>query len=117
MLVISRQFDEDCELWAPGISPIGIKIVDIRGDRVRIGMTADPRVAIHRKEIVDALIGKDERLRSGMAAVYRAIREGRTVPTEELLREAGFYERIPVSHTGREAEYTGAIVKGVTRSA
>ncbi len=47
MLVLSRQRDESIIIG----DDIQITIVDIRGDKVRIGITAPPHVPVHRREI------------------------------------------------------------------
>ncbi len=36
-----------------GPNPIVITVVDIRGDRVRLGITADPEIPVHRAEIFE----------------------------------------------------------------
>jgi len=51
MLVLSRQRDETIMIG----DDIEITIVDIRGDKVRLGITAPPHVPVHRKEVYDAI--------------------------------------------------------------
>jgi carbon storage regulator len=51
MLVLSRYRDESIYIG----DNIVITIVDIRGDRVRIGIQAPPDVTVHRQEIYDAI--------------------------------------------------------------
>ena len=51
MLVLSRQRDETIMIG----DEIEITIVDIRGDKVRIGINAPTRIAVHRKEVYDAI--------------------------------------------------------------
>ncbi len=51
MLVLSRQRDETIMIG----DDVEITIVDIRGDKVRLGITAPPDVAVHRKEVYDAI--------------------------------------------------------------
>ncbi len=51
MLVLSRQRDETIMIG----DDIELTIVDIRGDKVRIGITAPTRIAVHRKEVYDAI--------------------------------------------------------------
>ncbi len=57
MLVLSRQRDESVIMTIPGTPEIEIQvaIVDIRGDKVRLGLTAPKDIAIHRKEVADAI--------------------------------------------------------------
>ncbi len=51
MLVLSRQRDETIMIG----DEIEITIVDIRGDKVRLGITAPTHVPVHRKEVYDAI--------------------------------------------------------------
>lgn len=51
MLVLSRQKDEVIKIG----DNIEITIVDIRGEKVRVGITAPPDVPVHRKEVYDAI--------------------------------------------------------------
>lgn len=51
MLVLSRQRDETIMIG----DEIEISVVDIRGDKVRLGITAPTRIAVHRKEVYEAI--------------------------------------------------------------
>lgn len=51
MLVLSRQRDETIVIG----DNIEITVVDIRGDRVRIGIAAPRDVQVHRKEVYQAI--------------------------------------------------------------
>ncbi len=51
MLVLSRQKDETIMIG----DDVQITIVDIRGDKVRLGITAPSAVPVHRKEVYDAI--------------------------------------------------------------
>jgi len=51
MLVLSRQVDETIMIG----DDIEITIVDIRGDKVRLGISAPTRIAVHRKEVYEAI--------------------------------------------------------------
>jgi len=51
MLVLSRQRDETIMIG----DEIEISVVDIRGDKVRLGINAPTRIAVHRKEVYDAI--------------------------------------------------------------
>jgi carbon storage regulator len=51
MLVLSRQRDETIMIG----DEIELTIVDIRGDKVRIGIKAPSQIAVHRKEVYDAI--------------------------------------------------------------
>lgn len=51
MLVLSRQKDESIIVG----DDVEITIVDVRGDKVRLGITAPKNISVHRKEIYDAI--------------------------------------------------------------
>ena len=51
MLVLSRQRDETIMIG----DEIEITVVDIRGDKVRLGITAPRQIQVHRKEVYDAI--------------------------------------------------------------
>lgn len=51
MLVLSRQRDESIIIG----DDIEIVIVDVQGDRVRLGITAPRAMSVHRKEIYEAI--------------------------------------------------------------
>ncbi len=51
MLVLSRQRDEVFKIG----DDIEITVVDIRGDKVRLGITAPKEVQVHRKEVYEAI--------------------------------------------------------------
>lgn len=69
MLVLSRQRDETIMIG----DDIEITIVDIRGDKVRIGITAPTKIPVHRKEVYDA--------------IKRENREAAKIKPEDLPRE------------------------------
>jgi len=71
MLVLSRYRDEVICIG----DDIRITIVDIRGDRVRLGISAPPHVSVHRKEVYEAIKAENnpvakavERTNSGINA-------------------------------------------------
>lgn len=51
MLVLSRQRDETIMIG----DDIEVTVVDIRGDKVRLGITAPREIAVHRKEVYEAI--------------------------------------------------------------
>lgn len=54
MLVLSRHKDEEVYIEVAG-RLVKVMLVDIRGDKVRLGFEADEDVAIHRKEVYEAI--------------------------------------------------------------
>ncbi len=51
MLVLSRQKDESIIIG----DDIKITIVDVRGDKVRLGINAPRSISVHREEIYEAI--------------------------------------------------------------
>jgi carbon storage regulator len=56
MLVLSRQRDETIMIG----DDIELTVVDIRGDKVRLGIKAPAHVAVHRKEVYEAIRKENE---------------------------------------------------------
>ncbi|HPM23877.1 MAG TPA: carbon storage regulator CsrA [Phycisphaerae bacterium] len=57
MLVLSRQRDESIIIG----DNVQITIVDIRGDKVRLGIEAPADITVHRKEVFDAIQRENRR--------------------------------------------------------
>jgi carbon storage regulator len=51
MLVLSRQRDESIMIG----DQVVVTIVDIRGDKVRIGIQAPSEIPVHRQEVYEAI--------------------------------------------------------------
>ncbi len=51
MLVLSRQKDESIIIG----DDVEITIVDVRGDKVRLGITAPRNIPVHRREVYEAI--------------------------------------------------------------
>jgi carbon storage regulator len=56
MLVLSRQRDEAIMIG----DDVEITVVDIRGDKVRLGITAPRHIQVHRKEVYEAIKRENE---------------------------------------------------------
>lgn len=69
MLVLSRQRDETIMIG----DAVEITIVDIRGDKVRLGINAPPQVAVHRKEVYDAIKAENRRAAQNDDAEFGAL--------------------------------------------
>ncbi|MDR0870425.1 MAG: carbon storage regulator CsrA [Planctomycetaceae bacterium] len=52
MLVLSRYKDESIHIG----EDVVITVVDVRGDRVRLGIQAPSDISVHRKEVYDAIL-------------------------------------------------------------
>lgn len=61
MLVLSRHRDESIIIG----DDIIVTVVDIRGDKVRLGIQAPTQVPVHRQEIYDAIQREKARTEGG----------------------------------------------------
>jgi carbon storage regulator len=52
MLVLSRQLEESIVIG----DQIIVKVVDIRGDKVRLGIVAPENIPVHRQEVQEAIL-------------------------------------------------------------
>ena len=57
MLVLSRQRDESIIIG----DNIVVTVVDVRGDKVRLGIDAPTEIPVHRQEVYDALQRENRR--------------------------------------------------------
>lgn len=57
MLVLSRHRDESIMIG----DDVMITIVDIRGDKVRLGIDAPPAIPVHRLEVYEAIKRENEK--------------------------------------------------------
>ena len=86
MLVLSRQKDESIMIG----DEVEITIVDIRGDKVRLGINAPRSVQVHRKEVYEAIRREnDEASRvqiDDLSAADKTLRQrnGKSVPRAKL---------------------------------
>jgi carbon storage regulator len=55
MLVLSRKKNESIVIN----DDIRVTVVEIRGDKVRLGIVAPKEIPVHRQEVHDAIHGKD----------------------------------------------------------
>ena len=83
MLVLSRQRDESIIIG----DNVQITIVDIRGDKVRLGIEAPAEISVHRKEVFDA--------------IQRENRKAAGVSTEDLAAAATPAKREARPHNGK----------------
>ncbi len=56
MLVLSRQRDESIIIG----DNIVVTVVDVRGDKVRLGIEAPREVSVHRREVYEAIQRENE---------------------------------------------------------
>jgi carbon storage regulator len=77
MLVLSRHRDETIIIG----DDIEITVVDIRGDKVRLGIQAPSHISVHRKEVYEAIKRENEqaaRLTGNHIAAIRTNVKGRS---------------------------------------
>jgi carbon storage regulator len=74
MLVLSRQRDESIIIG----DNIVVTIVDVRGDKVRLGIEAPREVSVHRREIYEAI--KRENQQAAQIRVEDARQVGKSPP-------------------------------------
>lgn len=72
MLVLSRQRDQTIMIG----DDVKITIVDIRGEKVRLGISAPAHIPVHRKEVYDAI--RREKIAAGQS------QDGQPAPMESL---------------------------------
>ena len=61
MLVLSRSRDESLMIG----DDVEIVIIDVRGDKVRLGITAPRSISVHRKEVYEAIQREKEANQNG----------------------------------------------------
>ncbi len=82
MLVLSRQRDESIMIG----DDVEITIVDVRGDKVRLGITAPKQIPVHRREIYDAIQREKEQAAAGNGTDATASKD-RTEKAEKEAKE------------------------------
>lgn len=81
MLVLSRQRDESIMIG----DDVEITIVDVRGDKVRLGITAPREIPVHRREIYDTI--QREKAAAAAKAGKTSEAESDTVAEEQPEKE------------------------------
>ncbi|MEO1996459.1 MAG: carbon storage regulator CsrA [Planctomycetaceae bacterium] len=71
MLVLSRQRDEAIMIG----DDIVITIVDIRGDKVRLGIAAPKAIPVHRQEVYEAIERENQRSNNPQQASQSTVNE------------------------------------------
>ncbi len=82
MLVLSRKINQSIMIG----DEIEIKVLEIRGDQVRLGIEAPKRIPVHRKEVYEAII-KENILAAQMAAQVEQKVEESVVKELERLKK------------------------------
>ena len=74
MLVLSRQRDESIIIG----DNIVVTVVDVRGDKVRLGIDAPREVSVHRREVYEAI--QRENQQAAQIRLDQARRIGESTP-------------------------------------
>ncbi len=74
MLVLSRHRDESIMIG----DDVVVTIVDIRGDKVRLGIDAPQDIPVHRQEVYDAIKRENEKAARMQPADTRGLGPSRT---------------------------------------
>ncbi len=82
MLVLSRKINQSIMIG----DEIEIKVLEIRGDQVRLGIEAPKRIPVHRKEVYEAIM-KENILAAQMAAQVEQKVEESVVKELERLKK------------------------------
>jgi carbon storage regulator len=69
MLVLTRKRGEELILPDLGVT---IQLVDVRGDKVRLGISAPPQIAVFRKEVLDRMRERERAEFAGAGAAATA---------------------------------------------
>lgn len=85
MLVLTRKLGE--EIVLPGLG-ISIKLVEVHGHRVRLGICAPASVVVLRSEVADAALPPRDDRKSGIRNVRN--KESRDVAPKSALGRAAF---------------------------
>lgn len=101
MLVLSRQRDETIMIG----DEIEITVVDIRGDKIRLGISAPSRIAVHRKEVYEAIRKENEQ--AAQIAAGDALPAGSALVGGQSLRPGPARNR-----TGKQAKSLSTRVGG-----
>ena len=83
MLVLSRQRDQSIIIG----DNIVITVVDIRGDKVRLGIDAPTEIPVHRREVYEAI--QRENLRASRLEPREARELGEGQPTKSGTTSGG----------------------------
>ena len=81
MLVLSRQRNESIIIG----DDVEVTIVDVRGDKVRLGITAPRNIPVHRREVYEAI---QREKREKLEKSQKDEKEAEKQLIEKVLREA-----------------------------
>jgi carbon storage regulator len=79
MLVLSRHRDESIMIG----DDVVVTIVDIRGDKVRLGINAPQDVPVHRQEVYEAIQRENRRAAQIQPSETRSLAKPRPAPKND----------------------------------
>jgi carbon storage regulator len=79
MLVLSRHRDESIMIG----DDVVVTIVDIRGDKVRLGINAPQDVPVHRQEVYEAIQRENRRASQVQPGETRSLAKPKVAPKDE----------------------------------
>ena len=79
MLCLSRSIGEQIEINC-GNTTIFVTVIEIRGNKTRLGITAPPEVRVHRKEVADAIRTDGEIPKPSKPPIVPVVRIGFKLP-------------------------------------
>ena len=96
MLVLSRQKDESIIIG----ENITITVVEVRGDRVRLGIEAPREVSVHRREVYDAILREKGKITSNAKPIgISEVGEGSGIPSASYVPSVGPAPPTPMPET------------------
>ena len=90
MLVISRRIGETVRIG----DAIQLILVEVRGDKVRLGVEAPSDIPVHREEVWNALHGPQSR--AIIDAAWLAWNDGIVLRLARAIVEGGNYDALPI---------------------
>ncbi len=108
MLVLSRQRDESIVIG----EDVSITIVDIRGDKVRLGIDVPKSVQVHRKEVFDA-IRRENRSAAQMRPEDIAMAKGKLSDEQMAQLRSSPFHRAAIAEARKGLEEGGVPIGSV----
>jgi carbon storage regulator CsrA len=86
MLVLSRKASEVVQITVPASTEpqvIRVMVVEVRGDKARIGFAADKSIMIHREEIQRIVDSEGPMMKPDKPPVMPVVKIGQSLPGEQ----------------------------------
>lgn len=79
MLCLSRTIGEQIEINC-GDTTILVSVIEVRGDKVRLGIDAPREVRVHRKEVADRIRAEGEHVKPAKPPIVPLVKLGEKLP-------------------------------------